>query len=268
MKVYISSDIEGTTGITSWHEAEKTKPGYDIYAEMMTQEVIAACEGALIAGASDIIVKDAHWTARNILAEKLPHGVRLIRGWSGHPNAMILELDDSYDALVMTGYHSGACTAGHPLAHIMSSATISKIVINDRDASEYLLHRNAAALQGVPSVFISGDKLLCESTAKIDPHIHTVATMEGVGGSTIAIHPAEACDQIRAGVEAALKDKSAMAKPAPLDDHFSTDVTFIKHEDAYWASYYPGAKSSGPHSVSYETDDFFEIMRILSFILK
>ncbi len=267
MKVYISADIEGTTGITSWNEAGKSKVDYNIYAQLMTQEVIAACEGAFKAGATDIVVKDAHGTGQNIMAENLPRGVRLIRGWSGHPNSMIQELDDTFDALVMTGYHSAASTGGHPLAHTMTGS-VSKITLNGVTASEYLLNRNVAALCGVPAVFISGDKLLCETAPSIDPDIHTVASMEGKGGSTIAAHPGDIQDQISAGVEAALRDGKAMAKPPALEDHFKLEVHFIKHEGAFKASFYPGAQASTPHSTTFETDDFFEVMRMLSFVLK
>ena len=267
VKVYISADIEGTTGISHWNEAEENKTGYDAYAKMMTLEMAAACEGALNAGAREVVVKDAHWTARNINPEKLPHGVQLIRGWSGHPCSMVQELDDSFDALVMTGYHSGASTAGHPLAHTLTGQG-GKITLNGETASEYLLNRNVAAMHGVPSVFISGDKLLCETVKTVDINIHTVATMEGIGGSTMAVHPAEIRDKIRAGVEAALKDKTAMAKPGVLDDHFTMEVDYINHENAYSASFYPGARSSGPHSIVFETSDFFEIMRALQFVVK
>ena len=46
---------------------------------------MAACEGALAAGATQIVVRDAHGSGRNILQEHLPKQAQLIRGWSGHP---------------------------------------------------------------------------------------------------------------------------------------------------------------------------------------
>ncbi len=65
MKVYISADIEGVTGVTTWDEAELHKPDHGIAQEQMTAEVRAACEGALNAGATEIWVKDAHDSGRN-----------------------------------------------------------------------------------------------------------------------------------------------------------------------------------------------------------
>lgn len=266
MKVYISADIEGTAGITHWDEAEKGKFGYDLYAELMTDEVVAACEGALAAGASHIVVKDAHWTARNILAERLPEQARLIRGWSGHPWAMIQDLDDSFDALVMTGYHSGAGTGGQPLAHTMTSSA-NQIILNGEVASEFTLNRLAAATVGVPTVFVSGDQLLCETVKADDPGIYTVATMEGIGGSTNSLHPAVARTNIRNGVETALNDgENWQIAEIPKDFHMEIHCT--RHEDAYKASFYPGIEMTAPHRLEYRTTDFFEIMRMMSFVLK
>ena len=89
MKIYISADIEGVTGVTHWDETDLTKGEYNQFREQMTAEVVAACEGALEAGATEIWVKDAHDSARNIIAAKLPQAAKLIRGWSGHPFIMV-----------------------------------------------------------------------------------------------------------------------------------------------------------------------------------
>lgn len=266
MKVYLSADIEGTAGITHWDEAEKGKPGYDLHADLMTGEVVAACEGAYAAGADEVVVKDAHWTARNIIVERLPEQVRIIRGWSGHPWAMIQDLDDSFDALVMTGYHSGAGTGGQPLAHTMTGFS-HQIRINGEVTSEFTLNRMAAATVGVPSVFVSGDQMLCETAKTIDPGISTVATMEGIGGSTNSLHPEAARKAIRSGIEAALKNRGNW-QVADIPDDFHMEIHCVKHEEAYKASFYPGVEMTGPHMLEFRTDDFFETTRALSFILK
>ena len=80
MKIYITADIEGVTGVTHWDETDKTKPDYNEFREQMTAEVVAACEGAMNAGVSEIWIKDAHASGRNLVMEKLPEIVRLVRG--------------------------------------------------------------------------------------------------------------------------------------------------------------------------------------------
>jgi D-amino peptidase len=265
VKVYISADIEGASGITHWDEAFKQKPGYDEYREQMTLETVAACEGALAAGASEITVKDAHSSGRNILPGRLPEEVRLIRGWSGHPLCMVQDIDDSYDALAMVGYHSAASAGNNPLAHTITGK-LAKLLINGEVASEFLLHRNAAAGFAVATVFLSGDQGICHVATGTNPHIHTVATKTSDGHSTTSIHPAKAARLIHDGVAAALGDAAALEKPS-LADHFEMEVWYKENTDAYKASHYPGARLHAPHCVAYEASDFFEIMRMLQFVL-
>jgi D-amino peptidase len=265
VKVYISVDIEGVAGITHWDEAEIGKPGYQEYREQMTAEAVAACEGALAAGAEEVVVKDAHWTGRNILPGRLPEPVRLIRGWSGDPLCMVQDLDASFDALAMVGYHSAASAGGNPLAHTLAG-TEFKILVNGEVMSEFMLHRNAAAEVGVPVVFLAGDRNLCDTATAANPAIHTVATKTGAGASTTSIHPALAARNIQGGIEAALGDDAARALPA-LAERFELELWYDKNEDAFAASYYPGARLDAPHCIKFDTDSFFEIMRMLQFVL-
>ena len=120
MRVYISADIEGVAGIAHWDEATKTHADYQQFREQMTQEVAAACEGALNAGATEVLVKDAHWTGRNIIPSMLPDRARVIRSWGPDPFCMLQELDQSFRAVLMIGYHSGAGANANPLAHTIA----------------------------------------------------------------------------------------------------------------------------------------------------
>ena len=122
MKIYISADIEGVTGITSWDEADLEHRANAEFRERMTAEVIAASEGALEAGASELLIKDSHATGRNLIAEDLPPEARLIRGWSGHPYGMVQGIDDSFAAAVFVGWHAAGGTGGNPLAHTLRSS--------------------------------------------------------------------------------------------------------------------------------------------------
>ena len=120
MKVFISVDIEGCAGITHWDEAGKTHPDYAEFREIMTGEAIAAIEGAKAAGAKEILLKDAHSSGRNLIIERLPADVKLVRSWAGHPFCMVQELDSSFDAVLMIGYHASAGSEANSLAHTLS----------------------------------------------------------------------------------------------------------------------------------------------------
>ncbi len=265
MKLYISVDMEGITGVTHWDEVEhKKSEAYNQFQERMTSEVVAACNGANDAGAKEIWVKDAHYSGRNILAEKLPYNVKLIRGWSGHPYSMVQELDGSFDALMMVGYHSMAGKGGNPLAHTMSSSKIDSIFINDQQTSEFLLHGHIAAKHEVPLVFVSGDAGLCEEVQEISPSTVTHATMVGIGDSTISIHPKESQKIIQKKVTKALKGdlNSCVWKHPKI---FVLRIRYIKQQSAYKASHYNGADLIDSKTIQFETDDYNEIMRFILF---
>ena len=265
MKVYISADIEGVAGIGHWDETHKSKGDYPPFREQMQAEVHAACEGALAAGAAHLRVKDAHATGRNLDPRALPRPAELVRGWSGHPLAMVQELDRSYDALAFVGYHDGAGSGANPMAHTMTGR-VNEVRVNGAPAAEFHLHAMTAASLGVPAVFVAGDAGLCARVAMYDPRIITVPTNIGRGESVIARHPAAVVEAIRAGVEAACRG-AADLEPVPLPEHFRLEVDYKQPGRAYRASWYPGARRLTDRVVAFDTDTWFEVMRALRFIL-
>ena len=264
LKVYISADMEGITGVTHWSEVDPEKPDYAQFQKRMTDEVVSACRGTLDAGAEKIMVKDAHYTGRNILSADLPQESELIRGWSGHPYSMVQEIDRTFDALIMVGYHSRAGSGGNPLSHTMSSAKIERMFINGREASEFLLHGYVGAKHKVPLVFVSGDRALCKEVAEVSPGTATFVTMEGVGDSTVSIHPEKSLSSIRKIVCDALQtvDKT---RAWPLPDQFELSIRYMKQTAAYRASHYQGAEFISPKMVRYRAKDYDDIMRFVLF---
>jgi len=97
----------------------------------MTREVKAACDAAIDTGAKEIWIKDAHDTGRNIIASKLPKDIKLIRSWSEHPLLMVQELDESFNALIMTGYHSYGSSDDNPLSHTLNPFDLNYIKLGN-----------------------------------------------------------------------------------------------------------------------------------------
>jgi D-amino peptidase len=265
MKIYITADIEGITGAAHWDETDKKNADYGEFREQMTAEVAAACEGALEAGATEVWVKDAHWTGRNILASKLPPQVKLVREWSGHPYGMMQELDKSFHAALAIGYHSRAASGTSPLAHTMNGS-ITYLKINGQDSSEFMISAFTAGLVGVPMVFVSGDAGICQEAQALIPAVHSVAVKQGVGNSTISIHPQLAVKQIRKGVQKALKSDVGKCL-LKMPNHFSVEVRYRNHTSAYHASFFPGVTLVEPHTVGFEADNYLEVLRFFSFCL-
>ena len=256
--------MEGVTGVTNWEEVDHNKPAYPQFQKQMSLEVAAACEGAIRAGAKEIFVKDAHYSGRNILPSYLPKRVKIIRGWSGHRYAMLQEIDSSFDAIMLIGYHAKAGSGGNPLAHTMSSSKIERIYLNDRAASELLLHGTIASKFRVPIIFVSGDSIICKEIENISPNTITHSTMQGVGDSTISIHPDLSLNIIKKKSEASFKgdlNKCLWAHPKK----FKLIINYMKQADAYKAAQYPKARLVDSKSVSYENQNYENIMRFILF---
>lgn len=265
MKIYISVDLEGICGTTGWDEVTRGKEEYSEFQEQMTAEVCAACEGAFAAGANDIIIRDAHDTARNLIAHKLPEDTTLIRGWSGHPYMMMQELDASFDAVVMIGYHSFAGGAGSSLSHTMNSK-VPRFLINDVITSEFTINSFTAARENVPVAFIAGDMEICEHATAMIPSIETVAVKKGVGDSSINIHPKTATERIQEGVVRSLSGDISRHLLS-LPETFEISITFGHPKDAYRASFYPGAKLTETNKVTFMMTDYFDVLRMILFTL-
>ena len=263
MKLFVSADIEGTTGITLWDETENGHPRYPYFQRQMTREAAAACLGALDAGCGEILVKDAHDSACNLIPDMLPEEVRLFRGWGSDIMGMMAGLERGYDGVFFTGYHSGAGMDTNPLAHTMNTRN-NFVKINGMIAPELMINSLTAAYLGIPVRLVTGDRGLCEWTNAIVPGTQTVAVSEGRGRGSVSIHPDRAVKLIReAACRAVRTDASDCMFPLP--EHFDIEISFKDHYRARNA--YPGLKQTGPAAVAYETDDWMDALRMLDFVL-
>ncbi|MBQ2865999.1 MAG: M55 family metallopeptidase [Clostridia bacterium] len=265
MRVFISADIEGCAWTTAWEETQKGQAEYPAAVRQMTAEVKAACEGAIAAGADYILIKDAHGTSRNIDLSQLPKCCEVIRGGNSSPITMVEGIDGSFDAVMFVGYHSAAGRNGNPLSHTYTKSTTS-IRLNGEPCSEFLLYSYACALAQVPTVFLSGDKMLIDDSEGLHPKLVSVAVKDGLGGYTRCKQPDYACDLIREGAEKALKQdlKGALCS---VPEHFVYEVSFKEHARAVRASYYPGFVQVDSHTVRMETDNLMEVLRSIPFVL-
>lgn len=264
MKVFISADMEGTAGITSWSETEKDHPDYAEFRAYMTDEVVAACEGARAAGADEVLVKDAHTSGRNIIIGRLPSYARIVRGWSGHPDTMMYGIGADCDAAIYTAYHNRAGAETNPLAHTLTDQ-IMRITINGEPASEFTVNARTAARYGVPSVFLSGDAGMCRAAEAFVPGIVTVATSAGVGGSTLSVPPVRAVELIREGVERAVAARRPGMMPAMPGD-YELVIEYNNPKSAFRCQWFPGGELCGERSVRWRFTDAFEIQRTLRFV--
>jgi len=260
----MSADIEGITTTTMWDETISTNALYPKHAKQMTDEVLACIQGVKKAGAKEIVVKDAHDTGMNIDPVRMPSGVTLRRKWTGHPYCMADGVDKTFDAALFVGYHSAAGRPGNPMSHTLTGR-LAYIKLNGSLASEFMLFSYACALEGVPTVFLSGDKMLCDDSKDLHPGLITCAVKEGIGELTVNYSPEDTVKNITNLSENALKQdlKKALVK---LPEHFSVEICYKEHSRAEKASWYPGVKRESANVITFESNDYFEILRTINWV--
>ncbi|WP_053956100.1 M55 family metallopeptidase [Inediibacterium massiliense] len=265
MKIYISVDMEGITGVTHWNETILGHSEHQWAKDQMTKETIAACEAAIEMGAKEIFVKDAHSSGRNIDITKLPIQANVIRGWTGSPESMMAGIDSSYDACIFIGYHSPSRCNGNPLSHTMNPEKPVYVKINGEISSEFTMNAYIAAYYNVPVIFLSGDEVICNQSKDLISNIEIVSVKKCDGDATFNIHPEYACECIKNGVKEGMKKIQQCKIQSPKE--FEMEIRFQKHQDAKRASYYPGVTVIDDYTVKYKAKDIQDMMTARMFIL-
>ncbi|MGQ9618312.1 MAG: M55 family metallopeptidase [Candidatus Aminicenantia bacterium] len=266
LKVFISADMEGISGIVHSEQVSQDGRDYNMARKWMAEDVNAAVEGALEAGAHEIIANDSHGSMRNIIPTDLHHKAILISG-SPKPLSMMQGIDESFSACIFIGYHSKAGTESSILDHTYSGASIYSIKINRVEMPELGINALIAGYFNVPVVFVSGDSEVCKQAKNIlGDKIVVVAVKEGFGRTSAKLLPMdEARKKIKEGVKEALKNLSIF-KPFKLSSPFNFEIEFLYSSQAEMAELIPGVKRIGGRKVSFSTKDFiegFKLMRAL-----
>ncbi|GAA2091167.1 hypothetical protein GCM10009801_56670 [Streptomyces albiaxialis] len=171
MRVYISVDMEGVTGLVGADDVQMGGRDYERGRVMMTEDVNAAVRGALAAGADSVLVNDCHSSMRNLLADEIHPEAELVRG-RPKPMSMVQDLDDGFGTMLCVGYHARAGALG-VLSHSFMGHEIEDMWLDGRPMGEIgFAHATATAL-GVPVVMLSGDDVACAEAAEWDPDVVT-----------------------------------------------------------------------------------------------
>lgn len=264
-KFYISCDIEGTCGIAAWEETMVTKPEYASFADQMSREVGAACEGLLAGGASNVFLRDAHATARNIRAHLLPQSsaVQLYRGWGRDPYGMMSGISNEFAGALFTGYHSACGWDGSPLSHTNNLNNFT-ITLNGEIMPELYANCLTAAMFGVPVLMVTGDQMICDWFHQRIPAGVTVPVSYGIGDGSVSIMPEEAIRRIREGAKQAARLNGADCL-FPMPEHFCLEICYREHQRAKASSWYPGVVQTDSRTVRFEADDWMAVLTFLHF---
>lgn len=215
MKLFISADIEGIGGVATWDQAKTDGADHARARLWMTEDVNAAIEGAIEGGADQIVVRDAHGRARNILWEALHPKARLISGWAPAID-MVQGLDASFDLLFLVGYHPGPAVPKGVLSHTFSSRIID-MRMNGKPCNEAVIAAIQAGIHGIPVGLVTGQAELKEEIQPTLPDVRFAVTKHGIAYQAALLEPAaEVRRAIREGAREAALARAAGDGPAPL----------------------------------------------------
>ena len=262
VKVFISADMEGITGVVQPSQLGPAGFDYARAREWMTAEVNAAIAGARAAGATGFVVADSHGNAQSLLIDQLPPDVQVVRGFP-RPMSMMQGIDKSFAAAVFIGYHASEMTTGAVRGHTFSSAKLLGVSLNGTEVSEGMFNAAIAGHFGVPVVFVSGDTQAVAQLKGAVPGIEGAVVKEPLGYHSALTHtPARGQQMIRDGVHAALARRSGIA-PYKVASPITLDVGFKLTLDAERASYIPGLTRSGAHHIRGTLPDMLTIVRLM-----
>jgi len=262
MKVFISVDMEGITGIADWRSVMCKEADYAEGRERMAGDVNAAIEAVLEVGADEIVVNDAHDRMTNLVISKLNPAARLITG-STKPLGMMQGVEGA-DAALLLGYHARMGATPAVLNHTFVGGAFSRVWLNDTEVGEAEMNAALAGYFGVPVVFISGDQTVCDlARTFIGLALRTAVVKHAIGRNAAECkHPDVTSGMIRKGVKESL-EKLSEAKPVYLHPPYELVIEFLGTEMAESAAAFVGTEPVDGRTVRYRCDTMLDAHRAM-----
>jgi D-amino peptidase len=213
MKIFISSDLEGTAGVVDWDQCVAGGAQYDYYTDLLTKEVNASIQGALEAGATEFLVNDSHGKMCNLKPDALVGSAGYLSG-RFKPMYMMQGLDETFDAVFFVSYHGSMGSDGSTLSHTYFPGAFAEVTLNGVVTGEAGINALVAKAYGVPVVLVTGDATTAAEIEPFSPGIHAAVVKKSITRfSAESMHPVAACELIRRQARLAVENLGAAAKP-------------------------------------------------------
>lgn len=266
MKVFISVDIEGISGVVHADMMMPSEREYDRGRRLMVNDANAAIEGAVAAGADFILVADGHGPMRNLKIEDLHPAAHLVSGTGDAKEYCQLEGADveRFDAAILVGYHAMAKTfnAIHP--HTIAGIAVHELRVNGKPHGETGLNAAVLASLGIPTVMLTGDETTCaEARDFLGENIETVAVKRATGRNAAILRPPSATAlEITAAATRALQaiDRVPLYKP---EEPLRIEIDFLTMAQCNRAARTAGIERVGPVTIAAQGDNPWEQYRNL-----
>jgi D-amino peptidase len=262
LKLFISADMEGVAGVVRDEQTDPAGRDYPICRRLMTLEVNAAIEGALEAGAQEVVVSDGHWFGTNLLPEELHPVAELL---TGHPRRLYMGegMGPGFDAAFFVGYHASAGTRDAVLDHSGADPRlVREIRLNGAPQSEGSLNGYLCGYFGCPVALFTGDAAAVSEMHGFLLEVEGVVVKESLAQQAArSLHPELARQRIRSGAQRAIARLDniplmRLAGPVELEIDFAGTAMADSSERV------PGVRRVGPRSVAYSSEDYVELYKL------
>ena len=261
MKLFLSTDFEGVSGIVAWEQIIEGNSEYEQGRRLLTNEVNAVISGALEGGAKEFVINDSHHYMRNLHPQELLGKAMLITG-KHKPMYMMEGLDSSFDGVCFVGYHGSIGAQQAVLSHTYNPGAIWEVRINGDVVGESAINGLVATHYNVPIIFISGDEVTVQEAENIAPNAEKVVVKQSLGRFAAAhIHPTIACEMLLRGASRAVRHVKEMHSPV-FTRPVSLEVTFLVADMAELALWVRGVERVGPRTVTISSEDLLELYRM------
>ena len=265
LKIFISADMEGVVGAVT---AEQLRPGgfeYERFRGFMTAEVNAAIDAAREAGATVFVVADSHGNGQNLLIERLPDDVTVVRS-SPREFRMMGGIDDSFDGVIFLGYHASTANMDGVRAHTFSSANITSLKLNGIEMSEGSMNAAIAGHFGVPVIMVSGDDVAVAENQAVIGDIEGAVVKRAMGfHSAESLTPEAAYEVIRTRTAAAI-NRIGDFEPYVLETPIVLELSLKHYQPVELLGYLPNVERIDSHTVRYTGEDIREVSNFLIFV--
>jgi D-amino peptidase len=265
VKVYISADMEGIGGVVSGEQLGTSGFEYQRFREFMTEEVLAAIRGARAGGATEFLVSDSHGNGQNLLIEKLPEDVSVVRSWP-RPLGMVEGIDETFACALFVGYHTSTSNPQGVRAHTFSSATLTDVRLNSVSVSEAGFNAAVAGHFGVPVAMVTGDDAIVAEAKKYIGDLEGAVVKQSLSfHSARTLTPAAAQRLIEETARRAVERRKSF-RPFRLEGKVTMDVSFKNYRQAEMLAYLPIVERTDSHSIRFVGDDMIAISKFVQFM--
>jgi D-amino peptidase len=269
VKVFISADIEGITGLVSWHQCgAQSGEHYDaaFARRMMTHDVNAAIRGARAAGGAEVVVKDSHGNSKTLLGEQLEEGAQLITGHGSGIDGMMEGIDETFDCAMLIGYHAMAGTTAGIMEHTYTGG-VHRMWINGMPAGEMGMSAGIAGFFGVPIVTVSSDRAGCDEIQALIPGVETAAVKFGLGRYMgRMLHPSETGPMIEAAANRGVAKAKQIQAWRPTEP-CTYKLEFNRSEEADFAAKHVSVKRLDAYTIEGTGANYREAHRLAQNII-